>query len=296
MAVTPEDTETFTNLLEEIEGKSNEAKSLVQGLTKKEHPTENGLSFLEVKNHVMLNYLSNLTLLMLKKCSGKSIKDSKAIERICEDRTILEKMRPIEKKLKYQIDKSIKVAESGQLSADDPLNFKPNLSALKDTLNSDEDSGDEDDDEELKDGDKKDKKYVPPKNVPAFVDDGETLEKAEEDRVKKRSLSKSIMEDLRRQHLDLPEEEHSHVDTMKAKQIAHMKERIRYEEDNYTRLPLTKKDKHKRRQISTMGTLGDELTNFGDNFFNEAKKRKTSSSAKKFSKGGSSAKKKFKRK
>ena len=98
MAVTPEDTETFTNLLEEIEGKSNEAKSLVQGLTKKEHPTENGLSFLEVKNHVMLNYLSNLTLLMLKKCSGKSIIDSKAIERICEDRTILEKMRPIEKK------------------------------------------------------------------------------------------------------------------------------------------------------------------------------------------------------
>ena len=293
MAISPEDTETFTNLLEEIEVKSNEAKSLVQGLAKKEHPTQNGLSFLEVKNHVMLDYLSNLTLLMLKKCSGKSIKDSKAIERICQDRTILEKMRPIEKKLKYQIDKSIKVAESGKLSADDPLNFKPNLSALKDTLDSDDE---EEETEEGETSEKSNKKYVPPKNVPAFVDDAETLEKAEEERVKKRSLSKSIMEDLRRQHLDLPEEEHSHVDTMKAKQIAQMKERIRYEEDNYTRLPLTKKDKHKRRQISTMGSLGDELTNFGDNFFNEQqpsnKKRKSSFSGKK----KSSAKKKFKRK
>ena len=293
---TPEDLETFKNLLEEIEEKSNEAKGLAQAIQQKEHKTQNGLSFLEVKNHVMLDYLSNLTLLMLKKCSGKSIKDSKAIEQICEDRTVLEKMRPIEKKLKYQIDKYLKVAESGQLSADDPMNFKPNLAALKDNLENDSDDSDEDDEEETVE-DKKNKKYVPPKNVPAFVDDAETLEKSEEDRVKKRNLSKSIMEDLRRQHLDLPEEEHSHVDTMKAKQIAAMKERIRYEEDNYTRLPLTKKDKHKRRQISTMGSLGDELTNFGDNFFNEksgGKKRKSSSSSKKFSKGA--ARKKFKRK
>merc|ERR1712018_83732 len=141
-------------------------------------------------------------------------------------------------------------------SADDPLNFKPNLSALKGTLDSDDE---EEETEEGETTEKSNKKYVPPKNVPAFVDDAETLEKAEEERVKKRSLSKSIMEDLRRQHLDLPEEEHSQVDTMRAQQIAKMKERIRYEEDNFTRLPLTKKDKHKRRQMTAIGTLGDEL-------------------------------------
>ena len=93
--------------------------------------------------------------------------------------------------------------------------------------------------------------------------------------MKKRSLSKSIMEDLKRQHLDLPEEEHNHVDTLKAQHIAKMKERIRYEEDNFMRLPLSKKEKHKRRQMTTIGTLGDEITYFGnDNFYNDPKSKK----------------------
>ena len=112
-------------------------------------------------------------------------------------------------------------------------------------------------------------------------------------------MSKSIVEDLRRQHLDLPEEEYAHVDTMRADRIAKMKERIRYEEDNFTRLPLTKKDKHKRRQMTTIGTLGDELTYFGENnFFNETgnKKRKMGGvrGGKRLSKGA--ARKKFKKK
>ena len=51
------------------------------------------------------------------------------------------------------------------------------------------------------------------------MDDAETLEKNEEEKQKKRSLSKSIMEDLKRQHLDLPDEEHEAVDTVKAKHI-----------------------------------------------------------------------------
>ena len=36
----------------------------------------------------------------------------------------------------------------------------------------------------------------------------------------------------------------------------------RYEETYMTRLPETKKDKHKAKSISTMGVLGDEITDF----------------------------------
>ena len=35
-------------------------------------------------------------------------------------------MRPIEHKLKYQIDKLVKTAVEGQTDANDPLKFKPN--------------------------------------------------------------------------------------------------------------------------------------------------------------------------
>merc|ERR1712150_176146 len=173
-------------------------------------------------------------------------------------------------------------------------------SALKNE-GSDDDDEDTDDNEDAS-GDEaatpntnKVGKYVPPKNVPSFdAGDTETLERNEEERNKKRSLSKSIMEDLRRQHSDMPDEEHSNVhDTMRAQQIAKMKERIQYEEDNFMRLPLTKKDKHKRNQMTTDGRLGDELTYFGESSFNDKgpKKRKSGSGGK--SKGA--ARKKFKK-
>jgi len=297
----PKQVQEFTQLLDDVQSRSSEATCVLQGLVKKvdTFETKAGLSFLELKNHVMLDYLSNLTYVMLRKCSGKSINGEEAIERICEDRTVLEKMKPIEKKLKYQIDKALKAAESGQLSSDDPLNFRPNIGALQLNAEDDDDMDESSDEAETKINKKNGGKYVPPKNVPAFMNDAETLEKNEEERMKKRSLSKSILEDLRRQHLDLPEEEHTHVDTLRAQQIAKMKERIRYEEDNFCRLPLTKKDKHKRRQMTTMGTLGDELTNFGDNnFYNEAgKKRKKAGGGgggRRLSKGA--GRKKFKKK
>lgn len=297
----PKQVQEFNQLLDDVQSRSSEArfviKSTVEKVDEDGFETNSGLSFLEMKNHVMLDYLANLTYVMLRKCSGKSINGEKAIERICEDRTVLEKMKPIEKKLRYQIDKALKVAESGQLSSDDPLNFRPNIGALQQNDDDEDESSSDDDDDEARPNKNKSSssgRYVPPKNVPAFMDDAETLEKNEEERKKKRNLSKSIVEDLRRQHLDLPEEEYTHVDTMRADKIARMKERIRYEEDNFIRLPLTKKDKHKRRQMTTIGTLGDELTYFGENnFFNETENKKRKG-GRRLSKGA--ARKKFKKK
>ncbi len=305
--LTPKDVEDFSALLGEIQDRSKEAGDLTSSLLEKvksdDFQTESGLSFLELKNHMLLDYITNLAYVMLRKCSGKGIAGQPAIERIAEDRTVLEKLRPIEKKLKIQIDKAVKVAESGTLQADDPLNFKPNLGALNvadDNDNSTDEENVESDSAEIKTKNKKqDGKYVAPKNVPTYYEDNdrEAIAREEANKAKKKTLSKSIMEDLKRQHLDLPEEEFNHVDTMKAAHIAKMKERIRYEEENFTRLPVTKKDKHKRRrQMTTMGTLGDEMTYFGNsNFYNDSakgsKKRKSGSHSK--SKGA--ARKKFKK-
>jgi U3 small nucleolar ribonucleoprotein protein LCP5 len=38
----------------------------------------------------------------------------------------------------------------------------------------------------------------------------------------------------------------------------------RYEESYFTRLPTTKQERHRSRNVTTLGTLGDELTRFGD--------------------------------
>ena len=47
-----------------------------------------GVSFLEVKNQLMLDYLTNLTLLMQAKLHGKSIEGHVAIPNLVEIRTV----------------------------------------------------------------------------------------------------------------------------------------------------------------------------------------------------------------
>lgn len=46
--------------------------SMLQRVKTGEISTEFGLSFLEVKYHMLLNYLINLTYVVLRKCSGSS--------------------------------------------------------------------------------------------------------------------------------------------------------------------------------------------------------------------------------
>ena len=53
------------------------------------------------------------------------------VNRIVENRVVLEKLRPLEKKLQYQIDKILQMTDD-VITADDPLNLKPNLDNLED--------------------------------------------------------------------------------------------------------------------------------------------------------------------
>jgi len=308
-----DEVEEFRALASEVAHKSNEASLILSELNEKiscdtegggdKIMTKNGLGFLELKNLVMLEYVSDLTLLLLMKSRGKKIEGAKAIERIVENRTVLEKMRPIEKKLKYQIDKYIKVAESGgKIRPEDPIHFKPNPAALA----ADDESADESDQDldAIQNDKTSNQLYRAPKNIPALCeDDANSKREAEmEERAssKKRTLSKSLLDDLRRQHLDTPEEEYHQSDTLKAKHVAMLKERTRYEEDNFMRLPqMSKKEKHKlgRRSMMTMGNVADEVTYFGkNNFYNKPQeskggKRKHSG----ISKGGKKGGKKFRR-
>lgn len=301
-------------LLDKIAEDADNAVNIIENLRQKLASLEDvssserseGISLLHLKNLQMLDYMLDLTYLMYRKCHGKSIENDAAIERIVEYRTVMEKMRPMEKKLKYQIDKFIRLADNVGNAEGDPLHYKPNLqSMVSEDDDEDDDSHDDGDEATTKKAKETDKKYVVPKHVPALPDDDLTrmeMESEAKARAKKKTLSKSIMEDLKRQYMDTPEEEHNQVDHMKAKYLAEMRERTRYEEENFVRLPaMSKKEKHKRRKSmsSTMTSVGNELTYFGSNNFynNEEVDRKTSGGGKKRKSSGKkgSAKKKFKR-
>lgn len=102
------------------------------------------MSFLDVKTHLFLSYMQFLYLYMLFKSQGKPIHDHPIIKRLIYLKSLLLKLKPVEKKLDYQINKLLrmgsmdlktikkdekehKIKSGPSLAAEeDPLNFKVN--------------------------------------------------------------------------------------------------------------------------------------------------------------------------
>ncbi|EDX03856.1 GD23361 [Drosophila simulans] len=258
-------------LLGEMNSNVKQVTDLVEGMLQRvkrgELTTEYGLSFLEVKYHMLLDYLINLTYVVLRKCSGETIEGDPSIERLIEIRTVLEKIRPIDHKLRYQIDKLVKTATTWRLEH-------------AGGAGRDEDDGEDDSDEEDEDDDEEDEDeagaakmprkaatagksgvYVPPRIKPVYYDGDERdadKEKKALDRAKKRAITSSMLQDLKEEYLDAPTEISS---GSRAQQMLSQaqKEKQEYEETYLMRLPVTKAEKHRQRKLTTLGTLGDEI-------------------------------------
>ncbi|XP_071565820.1 neuroguidin isoform X2 [Temnothorax longispinosus] len=257
--------------------------------------TDKGLSFLEMKYHMLLSYLINLTYVVLRKCSGERIEGDPSIDRLIEIRTVLEKIRPIDHKLKYQIDKLVKTAVTGTINSDDPSNFRANPDALVAKFDSeDSDSDQEEDADGVKSTTQQSRKsnvYVPPKLAAVHYDGDETMaEKIRKagERARRRVVSNTVLRELKEEYLDAPVEDSQGLGEKRAILVREDKRKTEYEENYMTRLPVTKQEKHRRRQMTTLGTLGDEITTFGESSTKTAKKRKAQRKGK--------AKKSFKKK
>lgn len=218
--------------------------------------TEKGVSLLELKLHMLLCYLIDLTYVVLLKTEGQSISGSNTVQRLVETRIVLEKIRPLDQKLRYQIDKLIRVAASGA-AENDPLRFKPNPANLVSKL-SEENNG-EDSDE-----DKQQKAYVPPKVAAVPYEDYEGgvagRQRRMEERMKHMALRSELVKELRDEYLDIPQEIQDVGDgTRSHRATREQKEIERYEEDNLIRLPQKKNTRDLGRDTAK---LADDLTDF----------------------------------
>lgn len=250
---------------------TNLVDSMIQKVKQGELSTDQGLNFLEVKYNMLLSYLINLTYVVLRKCSGEQIENDPSIDRLIEIRTVLEKMRPINHKLKYQIDKLVKSAVTG-VNADSATAFKPNASNMltkEGFESSDSESGDESAKPKPKTG-----VYMPPKLSAVHYESAQEKTKRLQEKSKKVALSSSILQDLREEYLDTPVEisQGSRAQQILSKE---QKERQEYEEEYMTRLPVSKADKHRKRQLTTLGSLGDEVTSFSSKASGGGKRKKS---------------------
>ena len=161
----------------------------------KEYDSQNGgLDFLRAKNGLLLSYLIDLTMLLSLRCRHKdsSYDDDddeeekeaiiqsrqECVERLVEMKAALEKIRPLEKKLRYQIDKLLALSTlgAGTFAAEgrekdeedgintagemtdgaDPLSFKPDLQSMMKSFeenNDDDEPNNNDDDDDESDND-----------------------------------------------------------------------------------------------------------------------------------------------
>lgn len=272
--------EHTVNLLQDISGNTGKMIGLINSFLSKlrneapeETSTEKGLSFLEVRNLTLLNYIIDIGSIVLEKCRGESIEGIPAIERLVELRTAIEKMRPIHFKLKYRIEKLIRAASTQSVDVNDPINFRPRPENL---VTGDTPAGDEekisDDQRENSAKNKKAKgvpSYVPPK-VSAVRYEDDSVEARKEravERAKKRALSSSIIRELRSEFDEAPEEI-SETSVGRKKLNKKVEERTRYEEDNFVRLNLNKREKRREessnQHLLTVSDLGRDLTRFED--------------------------------
>ncbi|KZP32514.1 hypothetical protein FIBSPDRAFT_907218 [Athelia psychrophila] len=231
--------------------------------------TKDGISLLSLKHHLILSYLQSLTLLAPHRVLGHAVDDrtppaqsfgaadreargsgaGDLVDSMVEGRVVLEKIKVLEGRMRYQIEKLVRVAEEGPSShvIDDPLAFRPNPQNL---MNNDAEESDEDD------GPAQDRDgiYHPPRLAAVPYTEGKRDKKARRAPVPS-ALSALSHQDPSRPHIEstsglgaLPS-----LSSNRAREIHRMAE---FEEENFTRLVMKKKDMKRRKKDEEDIALG----------------------------------------
>ena len=274
-------------------------------------PPENGITLLDTKNDIFLSYLQALALRNLHVI--RSIKDGsdvesaqslseKLTEKLVEQRVYLERgVRPLEQKIKYQVEKVVKAADDAERSA--AQKAKGDGAKTNSSKAADEDDGsgtsDSESDDEVEEEDalayrptrsafakgsatssadmrraasKSDGIYRPPRISATAMPTTGSKEQNERRQPRSRTLDEYVSTELSA----APVAEPSIGSTISAggrrskdaRQLAKEKERREYEETNLVRLPKeSKADKAKRgggREQRGGGFGGEEWRGLGD--------------------------------
>ena len=301
MEIVLRDAPELAPLLEDFHSKSTELKELIEPLLakiKREENedgsivTENGLSYLETKLHLILNYCINLGFYLVLKAAGRSVKDHPVVSHLVKLRLTMEKLRPLDAKLKYQIDKLLKIAATTSNAIDqhhrnaansnnnisnvihdeeDGLNFRPDMSNLVGPSGLNDDNVDISSSNGYNGNNNNNNNnnhvYQPPKRMAVqYYDDESAQAKAQrKDERRKRQLKNSRMISELANELSERPEELQEERTGDARLDRIEKERERFEEEYMTRLVVGKKLKKQRKAAERKKNMvGTTLGNFDD--------------------------------
>ncbi|CAN6482335.1 unnamed protein product [Victoria cruziana] len=264
----------LVGLLKEMKGGLDAVRSKVQALVEKVKennlPTREGISYLDAKYLLLFSYCQSIIYYSLLKAKGLSVSDHPVVLSLVESRLFLEKVRPVDKKLQYQVEKLMRAANTGSRMVapdvkenedkDDPLQYKPNPDMIVRKI-----------EEVAQDG--KDL-YRPPMFAPTSMDEGHnTKQRKAELRKEKEAVRQashgSFLKEMMNELEGKPEEVrtsgwHESRDFMREK--AKLEERARIEEENFVRVPYSKEEKKK---ITQLKRARNGLLGLVDDFYHE---------------------------
>ncbi|XP_078441574.1 sas10/Utp3/C1D family [Wolffia australiana] len=272
------DAPRLVGLLKEMKSGLDLVRRKVEALTAKvkenQYPTGDGMSYLDAKHLLLLSYCECIVYYLLRKAKGLSIEGHPVVRSLVEIRLFLEKIRPIDKKLDYQIQKLTRAASNPQpdsgaaangqakdnpLDSGDALKYKPNPDMLVSKIDPDAQNGSG--------------VYRPPRFAPTSVDEDDKVSRKEKQamrknrealvRSKQSTLAKELIDEIEGRPQEMRETvgaESGEITRYKAK----LEKRARVEEELFTRAPVTKRDKMMEKHLrkSRNGLLG--LSDFYD--------------------------------
>ncbi|THH10007.1 hypothetical protein EW145_g1626 [Phellinidium pouzarii] len=252
----------FVSLVEGMSSSiSATRESIRKILTQLDTDTKDGISLLSLKHHIMLSYLQSLVLLSAHRVVGHTLVDRSStnqqqpfstaeraprgsqpgdlVDSMVENRIVLEKVKALESKMKYQIEKLVRLAEespadAGNDAINDPLAFRPNPQNL---MNQDAEGS----------GSSEDADVAP---MPYTEESG----RSKKERRKPVPIALTQLG-----HLDPHVETTSGLGGVPALESARAKELARmtgFEEENFTRLVMKKKDAKRRQRDEEDIALG----------------------------------------
>ncbi|KAG9127658.1 hypothetical protein FRC07_011244 [Ceratobasidium sp. 392] len=271
------DIQAFCDIANEMTRSIASARQLIQSLLAKqdsELDTTAGISLLSLKNNVMLSYIHSLALLSSHRVLGHSLLDrappsqpfgtldrparggdaGDLVDTMVEDRIVLEKTKVLEARMKYQIDKLVRLAQDARQDEgdviDDPLAFKPNLSNLavpstqRGRITTEDANADRQDADSNSDAG--DEIYRPPKLAPVpYIDKPSKKDRAQP---QPRSLSSLLTLDPSRPHAESASGLGNGTASLLSARARELQRMTEFEEENMTRLVMSKKEGKRRKR------------------------------------------------
>jgi U3 small nucleolar ribonucleoprotein protein LCP5 len=253
--------------------------ALAAQLAEGELLTAGGIPYLDVKVQLLLSYNINLALLVLLKMGGRSIEEHEVVDALIKRRAVLEKIRPIDTKLRYEVDKLLRTAAVGNLqtsrdrraprsqaaASSSGLQFRPMVEHLDGGAGALE-GGDGGAADELRaptttsDRGVKGGLYRPPRLASTPYSDEASKSRLKEDLRKKLSRN-AMFQEMREVDSDRPTKI---VERTSGSQRLDREEadRTRYEESNFIRLPDAKTFEKRRERARMQGVSSGSLASF----------------------------------